>query len=125
VTDVLAIREEGNVTLVELLSELDRLSVLSIKNQLTDLVKKRRTKFIINFSKIDRINSTIVGALVGMRNMVRGRGGDLILCCVNPKIRRTFDLIGTSQILKIYDTEEDLFSMESNPESNVKDEPTS
>jgi anti-anti-sigma factor len=39
--------------------------------------------------------------------MVRGSGGDLILCCVNPKIRRTFDLIGTSQILKIYDTEED------------------
>jgi anti-anti-sigma factor len=107
VTDVLAIREEGNVTLVELLSELDRLSVLSIRNQLTDLVKKRRKKFIINFSKIDYINSTIVGALIGMRNIVRERGGDLILCCVNPKIRRTFDLIGTSQILKIYNTEED------------------
>jgi anti-anti-sigma factor len=107
VTDVLAIREEGNVTLVELLSELDRLSVLAIKNQLTDLVKKNKKKFIINFSKIDYINSTIVGALIGMRTMVRGSGGDLILCCVNPKIRRTFDLIGTSQILKIYNTEED------------------
>jgi len=107
VTDVLAIREEGNVTLVELLSELDRLSVLSIKNQVTDLVKKRKKKFIINFSKIDFINSTIVGALIGMRNIVRERGGDLILCCVKPKIRRTFNLIGTSQILKIYATEED------------------
>jgi len=107
VTDVLAIREEGNVTLVELLSELDRLSVLSIKNQLTDLVKKKKKKFIINFSKIDYINSTIVGALVGMRNIVRESDGNLILCCVNPKIRRIFNLIGTSQILKIYNTEED------------------
>ena len=105
--EILVIREEGKVTIVELLSELDRLSVLSMKNQLTELVEKRRKKFILNFSNIDFINSTVVGALVGMRNMVRGRGGNLVLCCVIPRIRRTFDLIGASTVLKIYDTEED------------------
>jgi len=105
--DVFAIRKEGKVTIIELLTELDRLSVLAIKNQLAELVKKRRKKFIINFDKIDFINSTIVGALVGMRTLVRGRSGDLVLCNVEPKIRRTFDLIGASQILKIYDTEKD------------------
>jgi len=102
-----AIREEGKVTLIELMAELDRLSVLSIKNHIAELVKKRRKKFIINFEKIDHINSTIVGALVGVRGQIRGRGGDLVLCGVKPKIRRTLDLIGASQILKIYDTEED------------------
>ena len=105
--EVLTIREEGKVTIVELLSELDRLSVLSMKNQLTELVKKRRKKIILNFSNIDHINSTVVGALVGMRDTVKRRGGDLVLCCVTPQIRRTFDLIGASTILKIYDTEED------------------
>jgi anti-anti-sigma factor len=105
--DLFAIREEGKVTIIELLTELDRLSVLAIKNQLAELVKKRQKKFIINFDKIDFINSTIVGALVGMRNLIRGRGGDLVLCDVEPKIRRTLDLIGASQILKIYDTEKD------------------
>jgi anti-anti-sigma factor len=105
--EILVMREEGKVTIVELLSELDRLSVLSMKNQITELTKKRRKNFIINFSNIDHINSTIIGALVGMRDTVKRRGGSLVLCCVNPNIQQTFDLIGASQILSIYDTEED------------------
>ncbi len=104
--EVLALREEGKVTIVELLSELDRLSVYAMKNQVTRLMKKRK-KFIINFSNIDHINSTIVGALVGIRDTVKRRGGDLALCCVNPNIQKTFDLIGASKILSIYDTEAD------------------
>lgn len=103
--ELFTIREEEKVTLVELLAELDRLSVLSLKNQLTELAKKRRKKFILNFSKINHINSTIIGTLVGIRNTVQKRGGDLVLCCVNPDICRTFDLIGASQILSIYETE--------------------
>jgi stage II sporulation protein AA (anti-sigma F factor antagonist) len=109
-SEVLAIKEEGKVTIVELISELDRLSVLSMKNQITELTKKRRKNFIINFSNIDHINSTVVGTLVGIRDTVRRRGGNLSLCCVNSNIRKTFDLIGASKILPIYDTEEDALS---------------
>jgi anti-anti-sigma factor len=105
--EILTIREQDNVTIVELLSDLDRLSVLSMKNQVTELAKKRRKKFIIDFSNIDHINSTVVGTLVGMRDIARRRSGDLVLCCVKPNIRRTFDLIGASRILKIYETEEE------------------
>jgi anti-anti-sigma factor len=105
-TDIFAIREEGKVTLIELLAELDRLSVLSIRNQLTELAKRQKN-FIISFSKSDYINSTIVGALVGMRNLVNERGGDLILCSVKPRIRYILGLIGASKILKIYDSEAD------------------
>ena len=105
--EILAYREEGKVTIVELLSELDRLSVLSMKNQITELQKKRHKNFIINFSNIDHINSTIIGTLVGIRDTLRRRGGSLVLCCVNDNIKKTFDLIGASQVLSIYDTEED------------------
>ncbi len=109
--EVFTIREEGKVVVVELLSELDRLSVLSIKTQLRVLVtKKKKNKFIINFNKIDHINSTIIGALVGIQHLVRERGGDLVLCDVKPNIRRTFDLIGASKILNIHDTEEEALS---------------
>jgi anti-anti-sigma factor len=105
--EVLNIREEDNVTIVKIIAELDRLSVLSIKNQIAELAKKRKKKFIIDFSNVDHINSTVVGALVSMRDIARRRGGDLALCSVNPKIRRTFDLIGASRILGIYETEEE------------------
>jgi len=104
-----AIREEDNkVTVIEFLSELDRLSVLSMKTRLKGLAtKKKQNKFIINFSKIDHINSTVVGALVVIRSLAKEHSGDLVLCDVKPNIRRTFDLIGASKILRIYDTEKD------------------
>jgi len=106
--EAFTIREEDRVMVVELLSELDRLSVLSIKTRLRGLAtKKRQNKFIINFSKIDHINSTVVGALVMIRSLAKEHGGDLVLCDVNPNIRRTLDLIGASKILSIYDTEKD------------------
>jgi anti-anti-sigma factor len=104
--EVLSIREEGKVMIIDLLAELDRLSVYSMKNQVTGLMKKRQ-KFIINFSNINHINSTIVGALVNLRDGVKNSGGNLVLCGVNPNIQQTFDLIGASQILSIYDTEAD------------------
>jgi anti-anti-sigma factor len=106
-TDIFAIREEGKLTLIELLAELDRLSILAIKKKLAGLVKGRRKNFIINFSKIDSVSSTIVGALMGMRNLVSEHGGDLVLCFVKPKSRCTFDLIGVSKMLKIYNSEAD------------------
>lgn len=107
------IREEGKVTVVELISELDRLSVLSVKTHLKDLAKKRRhNNFVVNFSKIDHINSTIVGALVGIRTTAKEHGGELVLCNVNSNISRTLDLIGASKILKIYDTEEEALKEE-------------
>ena len=105
--EIIAIREEDNVTVVELLSQLDRLSVLSMKNQLTELASKRHKKFILNFGNIDHLNSTVIGALVGIRDTVKRRGGDLVLCCVKPKVRRTFDLIGASKVIRIYDTEKE------------------
>ena len=106
--EVFNIRESGKVAIVDLMTELDRLSVLSIKTQLRGLVtKKGKNKFVINFENIDHINSTIVGALVGIQHLVRSQNGDLRLCSVKPSIHRTFDLIGASKILQIYDTEEE------------------
>jgi len=104
--EIFTVREEGKVTVVDLLSELDRLSVLSIKNYLKGLVTKRKgRKFVINFDEIDHINSTIVGALVGIQHLSRRRKGEVVLCGVKPNVRRTFDLIGASKIMKIFDTE--------------------
>jgi len=105
--DVFEIREQDKVTIVDLFAELDKLSVLSIKTQLRALAtKKKHNNFVINFSQIDHINSTIIGALVGIQHLAKGHGGDLVLCNVKSNIRRTFDLIGASKILQIFDTEE-------------------
>jgi len=103
--EVYRVREEGKVVVIDLLSELDRFSVLAIKNEIRALLKRGRNRIVVNFKNLERINSTIVGALVTMQHLAKERGGDLRLCCLNERIKRTFDLIGASKLLKIYDEE--------------------
>ena len=100
-TKLFAIRKEGKVTIIELLAELDRLSVLVIKNQLTVLVKRGQKNFIINFSKIDSVSSAIVAAWVGMRNLVREHGG------VNPY--GTFELNLSQRLPNLEEKTDDNF----------------
>jgi anti-sigma B factor antagonist len=104
---VFKLREVGKVVVIDLVGELDRLSVLSIKNEIRALLKKGRSRLVVNFQNIDHINSTIIGALVTLQHFARENGGDLRLCCLMDNIRRTFDLIGASKILQIFDKEED------------------
>jgi anti-anti-sigma factor len=104
---VFEIREVDKVVVIDLISELDRLSVLSVKNQVRALLKKGKSKLVVNFDKVDHINSTIIGTLVTLQHLAREKGGDLKLCCLKEGIKRTFDLIGASKIIGIYDKEED------------------
>ena len=103
--EVFRVREEGKVVVVDLISELDRLSVLSIKNEIRALLKRGRNKIVVNFANLDHINSTIVGALVTLQHLAKENGGDLRLCGLNDKMRRTFDLIGASKLLQIFKEE--------------------
>ncbi|MCD6506131.1 STAS domain-containing protein [Candidatus Poribacteria bacterium] len=105
--EVFKIREVGKVIIVDLIGELDRFSVLSVKNEIRTLLKKGSSKLVVNFQNIDHINSTIIGALVTLQHLARENGGDLKLCGLKDHIRRTFDLIGASKILQIFDKEEE------------------
>jgi stage II sporulation protein AA (anti-sigma F factor antagonist) len=104
--EVFSIREDGDLAVVYLLSELNMPSVLSIKTQLKNLATEKRTnRFVINFDKLNYINSMMIGAFIGIQKLFHGYGCDLVLCNVKPNIKLIFDLIGASRLFKIYDTE--------------------
>lgn len=87
---------------------MDHCSLLSLKNQLRNLVTRQgRQRLLINFTDVEYINSTMVGTFVGVQHLVLNRGGELAFCCIRPRLRRIFDLIGASKILAIFDSEEE------------------
>lgn len=62
-------------------------------------------RVVVNLDGVEYIDSAGLGVLVGMLARCRERGGDLVVVCSAPRIRRVFDITKLGQILAIHDTE--------------------
>ncbi|EPA9095531.1 STAS domain-containing protein [Enterobacter hormaechei] len=59
-----------------------------------------RKALIVDFSKIDFIDSSGLGALVSLLKMMNGKG-EMMLCALNPGIRNMFTLTRMDRIFRI------------------------
>ena len=64
----------------------------------------------MNLSQVQHINSVAIGTLAGTAKQLRLKDGDLKVFGLADNIRRTFDLIGASSIVEIYDSEDSALS---------------
>lgn len=67
-------------------------------------------KLVVDLSKVSYVNSTAVGMLIGLAKQARNKGGDLKVCGLSDKLRKTFDLLGASKVLETFDSEESAVS---------------
>lgn len=91
------------VTTVNVEGFLDSSTFPELQEYLEDLIQKQTYRIIVNLEKLDYISSAGIGVLMGMLQEVRGNEGDLKLVNMSLKIRNLFDMLGFSQIIRIYD----------------------
>jgi anti-sigma B factor antagonist len=96
------IEERGVVAVVAVAGSLDALTSPRLAAILTDQVNQGRTCLVGDFSRVDYLSSAGLGAILMALREARGRGGDLRLACVSPKVCRVFDLTGFTDLLKIF-----------------------
>jgi len=107
IPEVITARESGDICIVDVNGDLDSYAAADLRKILESLVRQKYNKLIVNLSKVEYINSTAVGALVGSSKQVRQRKGDLKIYGLADSLRRTFDLVGASKVLEVYDSEAD------------------
>ena len=61
----------------------------------------RRLDLIVDFSKVDFIDSSGLGMLVSLFKLMNGKG-DMALCSLNPGIMNMFTLTRMDRIFRIY-----------------------
>jgi anti-sigma B factor antagonist len=91
------------VTTVNVEGFLDSSTFPELQEFLEELIQKQIYRIIVNLEKLDYISSAGIGVLMGMLQEVRGNEGDLKLVNMSSKIRNLFDMLGFSQIIRIYD----------------------
>ena len=81
---------------------------------LENVLKNESTNVIIDFTKIDYIDSTGIGELVGYLGKFTSQNRTLILVNPSERILKLLKLAKLDAVFKIYNTEEEAISAESN-----------
>ena len=99
-------RDDGGVTVVRVEGQL----IVGNRQELKDLVGAALDagdrKFLIDFAGAGYIDSSGLGALVGVSRRVREAGGELRLSGLNEDLRSLFELTKLDTLFAIADTPE-------------------
>lgn len=104
-TESMTLRENADVKIIDVRTDLSSYAASDLRKVLENLLTEKVNKVVVNFSEVSHINSTAVGTLVGIAKRLRQTGGDLKLCNLASTLTRTFNLIGASSVVEIYETE--------------------
>ena len=84
--------EKGDVTLIEVGSQLIVGNRQLLKEQVLDQLERGDRKFIVDFSKTDFIDSSGLGVLVTLSKKIREQEGQLSLVSLSEDLRTLFEL---------------------------------
>jgi stage II sporulation protein AA (anti-sigma F factor antagonist) len=98
-----------HILYVRLDGELDQHSVENIRIRIMELIDKYMIKYLVfNFKKLQFMDSSGVGLIIGRYNRLKKERGEVILCSMNDSIRRLVMLSGLSKICMIKQDEDEV-----------------
>jgi anti-sigma B factor antagonist len=100
----LSTRTEGDSTVVEVGGEIDVYTAPRLREQLVDLVADGKYHLIVDMERVDFLDSTGLGVLVGGLKRVRAHDGSLRLVCTQERILKIFRITGLTKVFPISDS---------------------
>lgn len=93
---------------VTLQGELDHHSAEEVRTRIDDILDKDEYKALIfNFSGVNFMDSSGIGAVIGRYKKMSLRGGKVCLTNVTPTVKRIFELSGMFKIISMYENVEE------------------
>ncbi|WP_432570080.1 STAS domain-containing protein [Kineococcus sp. SYSU DK005] len=100
------IHEHDGCSLVAISGEVDAESAPALRARLNAVVAQGHHHLVIDLRKVDFLDSTGLGALVGVLQRVRFHDGSLHLVCTQEKILRIFRITGLTKVFPLHDSPE-------------------
>jgi anti-sigma B factor antagonist len=73
---------------------LDAAPSESVNDEISAALGAEITQLLLDFSRIDNLDSAGIGFLVALQKRMRGRGGDLVLFSMRPKLKKFLETLG-------------------------------
>ncbi len=78
-----------------------------LSEKLHELIEKGQKRFVVNMEKVDWMNSSGLGILIGGLTTVRNHGGDFGLCRLGKKTKELLEMTKLDRVFRVYDSEEE------------------
>jgi anti-sigma B factor antagonist len=98
----LSTRTEGERTVIEVGGEIDVYTAPKLREQLVDLVADGNYDLVVDMQRVDFLDSTGLGVLVGGLKRVRAHDGSLRLVCSQERILKIFRITGLTKVFPIH-----------------------
>ncbi|MFF2887655.1 anti-sigma F factor antagonist [Paenibacillus sp. NPDC057967] len=94
------------VLIVRLHGELDHHTADIVRYKMEEaLLRDSVSHVILSLKDLGFMDSSGLGVILGRYKQVKAKGGKMVVCDVNPAVRRLFELSGLFKIIAIHDNE--------------------
>jgi anti-sigma B factor antagonist len=94
----------AGITVVEVSGEIDVYTAPRLREKLISLVDAGSYRLIVDMERVEFLDSTGLGVLVGGLKRVRAHDGVIDLVCTQGRILKIFRITGLSKVFDIYDS---------------------
>ena len=101
------VSKEGEITVVDVDGQLIVGNRQELKQKVLDELEKGDRKFLVDFTETGYIDSSGLGVLVSLSNLLREVGGELRLSTLNEDLRTLFELTKLDTLFRIADSREE------------------
>lgn len=104
---VINVRRDTAVPIIDLAGELDAYTSARFRETMIELIEAGAASLIISMMKVEYIDSSGLGALVGGLKRSSEHGGKIVIVCDNPQIRKVFEITGLEKVFPLFEAEDD------------------
>ncbi len=103
---------KDHVLIVRLQGELDHHTSDELRRKVENLIdEKDITHIVMSLKDLNFMDSSGIGVILGRYKQISQKNGEMVVCSVNPMIRRLFELSGLFKILKYKESEQEALDM--------------
>jgi len=98
---------DDDLTVINVEGEIDVYTAPKLREKLIDLVNKGKYHLLVDMEKVEFLDSTGLGVLVGGLKRVRAHDGSLELVCTQERILKIFRITGLTKVFGSFDSVDD------------------
>ncbi|MEO6472892.1 MAG: STAS domain-containing protein [Aeromicrobium sp.] len=95
-------RTQEPFEVIEVGGEVDVYTAPKLRESIVTAVDEGHNRLIVDVERVDFLDSTGLGVLVGSLKRVRAEGGSLDIVCTNERILKIFDITGLDKVFGLH-----------------------
>lgn len=101
---VLASRTEEPFEIIEVGGEIDVYTAPRLREAVVNAVEAGHLRLVVDIERVEFLDSTGLGVLVGALKKVRAQGGTLDIVCTHQRLLKIFAITGLDKVFGLHDS---------------------